>query len=238
MAAQKCPRCGSGVPSGSGRGRPRVWCSTACRRAASIERQAAEREGGAVQVVVVPRPPTRREDANAVAALLDELAGTLEQGRELPRQVRKAMDGLTTAVLAESDEPWEFNRMVPPVVRRNRAKARERMRKLRARRATETPKPKQPPPPLDIDAYAKKVYEGRRVDLDAVELFIDEATSHIRAGQLGDDLVTTYERLTVATGRMVEAAKERHSTAPPEPATAPPPMNRAQRRQAQRREGR
>ena len=211
-----------------------MWCSQACRRAASVERQAAEREGGAVQVVVVPRPPTRREDANAVAALLDELAGNLEQGRELPRQVRKAMDGLTTAVLAESAEPWEFHRMVPPVVRRNRAKARERMRKLRARQATEAPKPKPPPPAPQPPAPPSS---SRRVDLDAAELFIDTATSRIRAGQVDDDLVTTYERLTVATGRMVEAAKKRLPKTPPEK-PVPPPMNRAQRRQAQRREGR
>lgn len=222
MADQKCPRCGSGVPSGSGRGRPRVWCSAACRRAASIERQAAEREGGAVQVVVVPRPPTTREDAEAVAVLLGELAESLGKGQELPRSVRKAMDMLTTTVLQESSEPWAFNLVAPPVVLRNRAKARERMRKLRERRATEAPKP--PPPP-------------RRVDLDAVELFIDEAASRIRAGQLDDDLVTTYQRLTVASGRMVEAAKELQPKV--ESAAAPSPtMNRAQRRQAQRREGR
>jgi len=230
VAGQECPRCGSGVPSALGRGRPRVWCSTACRRAASIERQAAERGGGAVQVVVVPRPPTRREDATAVAGLLDELTGTLEGGRELPRSVRQAMDALTTAVLRESAEPWEFYQVVPPVVRRERAKARERMRKLRAGRATEAPKPKPPPPTT------------RRVDLDAVELFIDGATSRIRAGQLDDDLVVTYQRLTVASGRMIEAANELRPKTPPEPAAEPVPdaptpaggPNRAERRRADR----
>lgn len=226
MAGAACPRCGSGVPSGSGRGRPRVWCSTACRRAASAERQAAEREGGAVQVVVVPRPPAAREDAQAVAVLLNELTENLEKGRELPRPVRQAMDALTTAVLQESNEPWAFHQVVPPAVRRERAKARERMRKLRARRAIEAPKskppPASPPPP-------------RRVDLDAVELFIDAATSRIRARQLDDDLATTYERLTAASGRMVEAAQQLR---PETESAAPPPMNRTQRRQAQRREGR
>lgn len=227
MAGEKCPRCGSGVPSGSGRGRPRVWCSAACRRAASIERRAAERDGRAVEVVVVSRPPTSQEDAKAVAVLLDELTETLEKGRELPRPVRKAMDALTTAVLQESSEPRAFHQVVPPVVRRERAKARERMRKLRARRTTEAPK-SQPPPPVPPPP-------PRRVDLDAVELFIDAATSRIRARQLDDDLAATYERLTAASGRMVEAAQQLRPQA--EPAAAPS-MNRAQRRQAQHREGR
>ena len=53
------------------RGRRRIWCSTACRRAAHAERAAAERAGTAVRVievpryspavvrpVIVPRPPT------------------------------------------------------------------------------------------------------------------------------------------------------------------------------------
>ncbi len=205
-----------------------MWGSAACRRAASIERQAVERAGGAVEVVVMPRPLTRREDAKAVAALLNELTENLEKGQELPRPVRKAMDALTTAVLQESSQPWEFHQVAPPAVRRERARARERMRKLRAERITEAPKPTPQPPAAP----------PRRVDLDAVELFIDEAASRIRAGQLDDDLVATYRRLTVASGRMIEAAEEKRPKTPPKPAAVPPTMNRAQRRQAQRREGR
>jgi hypothetical protein len=121
-----------------------VWCSTACRRAASIERQAAQRDGGAVQVITVPRPPAAREDAQAVAVLLNELTENLQMGRELPRVVRRAMDGLTTAVLRESEQPWAFNHAVPPAVRRERAKARERMRTLRARRPSKHPPPHRP----------------------------------------------------------------------------------------------
>lgn len=36
-----CPRCGAELPAQAGRGRPRLWCSQACRRAAYEERRAA-----------------------------------------------------------------------------------------------------------------------------------------------------------------------------------------------------
>ena len=247
MAGQGCPRCGVEVPAGSGRGRPRVWCSTACRRAASIERQAAQRDGGAVQVITVPRPPAAREDAQAVAVLLNELTENLQMGRELPRVVRRAMDGLTTAVLRESEQPWAFNHAVPPAVRRERAKARERMRTLRARRAIEAPAATPPPPPPPAPPppppspppapLPPSPRPGFRVDLDAVEVFIDMATSRIRAARhLDDDLELTYRRLATASARMVDAAQQlRLKTAAPPP---PPSMNRAQRRQGQRREDR
>lgn len=237
MTGHACPRCGSEVPAGSGRGRPRVWCSTACRRAASIERQAAERDGGAVQPVVVPRPPTAREDATATAALLHDLTTRLEHGEELPRPVRLAADALATAVMRTAeDNPFGW-RVVPPAVRRERAKARERMRKLRAQRAAQSPTPKpEPASPAPTPAPPASPVGPRRVDVDAVELFIDTAAARIRARQLDDDLAAVYRRLTAATGRMVEAVQEiRPATAQP---PAAPPMNRAQRRQAHRGEGR
>src|SRR5271168_684539 len=36
-----CPRCHGQLPTAVGRGRPRLWCSQACRRAAYEERRAA-----------------------------------------------------------------------------------------------------------------------------------------------------------------------------------------------------
>ena len=52
-----CPRCGEALPPDDRprRGRRRLWCSDACRRAAHAERRAAERAGTAVRVVEVPR---------------------------------------------------------------------------------------------------------------------------------------------------------------------------------------
>lgn len=52
--SRKCPRCDSPItPSASGRGRPRVWCSQRCRRAAYEERRAAA--NGAIAKAVVTR---------------------------------------------------------------------------------------------------------------------------------------------------------------------------------------
>lgn len=238
MTGHTCPRCGAEVAPGPGRGRPRVWCSTACRRAAHIERQAAERDGKPVpQVVVVPRPPTPREDANAVAALLHQLAEDLEQGRHLPRTVRQAMDAVTTAVQSESVEPWAYYAPPPPAIQRERAKARERMRRLRARRAAEAPPepPKPTPPPSPQPPPPAPPTRSHWDNLDAVETFIDKTTSRIRARDVDDELEVAYRRVLIASQRMVEAADElkKGSTPPPSP---PPTMNRAQRRQAQRRE--
>lgn len=39
--APLCPRCHAALPTPSGRGRPAVWCSQRCRRAAYEERRAA-----------------------------------------------------------------------------------------------------------------------------------------------------------------------------------------------------
>lgn len=244
MPGHPCPRCGVTVRCGSGRGRPRVWCSTACRRAASIERQAAERDGAAVQPVVVPRPPTAREDAAATAALLHDLTTRLEHGEELPRPVRLAADALATAVMRTAEDPFGW-RVVPPAVRRERAKARERMRTLRAQRAAQSPPPEPHPashaPAAPASPPSPPAAEPRRVDLDAVELFIDTAAARIRSRQLDDNLAALYLRLTAATGRMVEAVQElRPPHTPPAtpPPTTTPTMNRAQRRQAHREESR
>jgi hypothetical protein len=59
-AETACPRCGLPIDAplpgdGPRRGRRRIWCSTACRRAAHAERVAAERAGVAVRVIEVPR---------------------------------------------------------------------------------------------------------------------------------------------------------------------------------------
>ncbi|WP_116116397.1 hypothetical protein [Austwickia chelonae] len=49
-----CPRCGDPVPT-CGRGRPPIWCSDACKVAASRERSAARRGVIAVEVHEVHR---------------------------------------------------------------------------------------------------------------------------------------------------------------------------------------
>ena len=53
-----CPRCGVAVMRKPGRGRPPVWCSPACRRAASSERLRASVSGEPVAVVEIPTATT------------------------------------------------------------------------------------------------------------------------------------------------------------------------------------
>lgn len=50
---KKCPRCGQPfvVPTQPKPGRPRRWCSQACRRLASEERRAAERGRNAITYI-------------------------------------------------------------------------------------------------------------------------------------------------------------------------------------------
>ncbi len=53
---KNCPRCGQpfAVPTHPRPGRPRRWCSQACRRLASEERRAAETGGNAITYVKEP----------------------------------------------------------------------------------------------------------------------------------------------------------------------------------------
>lgn len=56
---RRCPRCSSEMPSQPGqsrRGRPPVWCSQRCRRAAYEERRAASNGAVAVRVETVEKP--------------------------------------------------------------------------------------------------------------------------------------------------------------------------------------
>jgi hypothetical protein len=115
-----CPRCGAALPPPSEprRGRRRVWCSDACRRAAHIERVGAERAGTAVRVVeiprispavrvpmLVPRDLTRDElvhqmlgDSLAVQILLKVLTAQARE-KKLDRKVREECYELARVLL-------------------------------------------------------------------------------------------------------------------------------------------
>lgn len=56
MSDKTCPRCGQTITS-PGRGRPPVWCSQACRRAAYEEQRAAASGAIAVRIVTREAPP-------------------------------------------------------------------------------------------------------------------------------------------------------------------------------------
>lgn len=58
-ASRCCPRCGSEFPPKPGqsrRGRPSVWCSQRCRRAAYEERRAAASGAVAIRIETVEKP--------------------------------------------------------------------------------------------------------------------------------------------------------------------------------------
>jgi len=70
-----CPRCGEPVPERHGRGRPRRWCSTRCRKAETA-RRARQRWRERRAAVLMGKPGGGDlNDLNAVA--MDELAEAL-----------------------------------------------------------------------------------------------------------------------------------------------------------------
>lgn len=73
ITERPCPRCGSTIHEVSPRpaGRPRRWCSSRCRRAASEERRAAA--SGAIAIRAVPVEVSLDEHVRAV---LDSPAAT------------------------------------------------------------------------------------------------------------------------------------------------------------------
>ena len=77
-----CPRCGAVVVRKPGRGRPPLWCSHACRQAASLERQTSKEPVRVVEVVR-ERPPSIQQ---AVSMVLDS-----------PKAVENVLKGLLTA---------------------------------------------------------------------------------------------------------------------------------------------
>ena len=90
-----CPRCGAGVPA-SGKGRPRTWCSQACRRAAYEERRAADRGAIAIEFVaptVVDTEHDLTESCDAPAShrrlpsVLQQLA-VMAKARELQHDAK------------------------------------------------------------------------------------------------------------------------------------------------------
>lgn len=98
----KCPRCGAEVKRKPGRGRPAIWCSQACRRAASSERLAASEHAEPVQVVEVIRE--REVLVNREVEVIVEQPVSLDQAVQRvltsPVATRKVLDGLSEQIAA------------------------------------------------------------------------------------------------------------------------------------------
>lgn len=92
-----CPRCGDKVAT-SGRGRPRTWCSQACRRAAYEERRAASQ--GAIAVEVVER----------VETVEHPLRTCVDRAIESPTGCRRVLDQLARLARdgeLQNDPKWQ-----------------------------------------------------------------------------------------------------------------------------------
>lgn len=98
-----CPRCGEPVVRKPGRGRPAVWCSQDCRRAASSERLRASRSGQPVQVVEVSRVQPEGLDV------------AVERVLASPKAIRKVLEG-TGAQIAAGQLPAHAKTQIAPGV--------------------------------------------------------------------------------------------------------------------------
>jgi hypothetical protein len=103
VMAKRCPRCGTEVPSSTWPpkpGRPAVWCSQQCRRAAYEERRAAKNGAVAVRVEVVEKSVERivervRIETRDVPSSPAEAAQIVLQS---PRACRTVLESLTAEV--------------------------------------------------------------------------------------------------------------------------------------------
>ena len=87
VAEGTCPRCGNGTQR-KPTGRPPIWCSQACRRAAYEERSAAAR--GAIALEVVDRVETREHPlSTCVDRTIESPVGCRRVIHELARLARE-----------------------------------------------------------------------------------------------------------------------------------------------------
>ena len=110
MAAGSCPRCGEDLPAAppSGRrGRPPIWCSQQCRRAAYEERRAAANGAVAVRIEVVEKPVDRVVER--VRVKIKEQRVTPTKAAEIvlasPTATRNVLLGLTGLIASADFDP-------------------------------------------------------------------------------------------------------------------------------------
>lgn len=105
-AAPRCPRCSSPIPPNvNGRGRPRVWCSQVCRRAAYEERRAAAAGAIAKELVVERVQPSWDETIERVV----QSPKACKQVLRVIRQRLEAGELLRSPWNQVSGELWELS---------------------------------------------------------------------------------------------------------------------------------
>jgi hypothetical protein len=101
-SALVCARCHAPLEAIAGRGRPRVWCSQACRRAAYEERRAARNGAIAVRIEVRQKVVERRirvvehpDAAAKKARKMPPIVAAVETVVASPRACRSVLEDLT-----------------------------------------------------------------------------------------------------------------------------------------------
>jgi hypothetical protein len=107
MSSHDCPRCGAPLPPPTGRGRPRIWCSGACRMRAATERAAAARGVIAIKAVEVRRETVRETQRPVTAGQAADIVLADPQAlvRVLATLVRRHARGTLPPETAEALRP-------------------------------------------------------------------------------------------------------------------------------------
>ncbi|QEO09743.1 hypothetical protein [Protaetiibacter larvae] len=106
---RECVRCGNALPAGSSKGRPRLYCSATCRKAAYEDRRA--HRDGAVRVQLVDRVVVETHERmirsdhpmqTCIDNVLDDTQVTWRLLREMSRRVG------TRRIDPEDDAFWDL----------------------------------------------------------------------------------------------------------------------------------
>jgi len=105
---RECVRCGAALPAGSGKGRPRLYCSAKCRKAAYEDRRAHRDDAVRVQlvdrIVIETHERTIRSDhpmQTCIDNVLDDTQVAWRLLRELSRRVG------TRRIAPDDDAFWD-----------------------------------------------------------------------------------------------------------------------------------
>lgn len=90
---RSCPSCGNPVPASNGAGRPRTWCSDACRYEAYAARRAARRNARPVEVV--------REVVETERISVQPLSKVVHELRTTPSLALEALAAIREVAVAE-----------------------------------------------------------------------------------------------------------------------------------------
>lgn len=119
-----CPRCNAELPLAVGRGRPRLWCSQVCRRAAYEERRAAR--SGAIGLRIeriverVEKPVWCIEYRDRIIEQSAAPTGPADAAAIVlasPRACRAVLEGLADAAAAGTLHRSEHNATVRAATR-------------------------------------------------------------------------------------------------------------------------